>query len=203
MATVDIAKLLAESEALINKSKTLQRKNREKCVDCKEKQALEDHLRCEDCLPVHKERVAKEREGRQLKRENKPTMEYDENGKLRYVHRRVMEEILGRKLEEHEVVTWRNGIKNDNRPENLILALRAGIPLDDLICPHCDEAYYTIPSSEAKDEYGNSFAQIMPRVVIDPQIPPGQVFFLNPDWIEHPEKSRFDLSPVSEPTPDS
>ena len=61
-----------------------------------------------------------------------------------FEHKFVMEKKLGRKLRKGESVHHINGIRDDNRPDNLELWLSApryGQRATDLTCPHCGKTY--------------------------------------------------------------
>ena len=60
-------------------------------------------------------------------------------------HRVIMEEMLGRPLIKGESVHHKNGLRADNRPENLELwvgAIRGGQRASDVHCPDCHVSYW-------------------------------------------------------------
>lgn len=55
-------------------------------------------------------------------------------------HRLVMEEKIGRRLDRRDDVNHINGIKDDNRPENLVI-VKHHAHYEEMHCPECDHVF--------------------------------------------------------------
>ena len=92
------------------------------------------------CLVCSKSGQKRERNGRWLGGRTYHKRGYlyvrTEDGQYVFEHRLVMEEMLGRSLLKEESVHHINGVKDDNRPENLELWVRpqpSGIRVEDAV----------------------------------------------------------------------
>lgn len=63
-----------------------------------------------------------------------------DTGETREEHRLVVEKNIGRRLNTWELVHHKNGVKNDNRLENLEVLTRTS-HVGEVNCPHCGKDF--------------------------------------------------------------
>lgn len=78
--------------------------------------------------------------GKAYRRKGGYTRIYVSKGKYMQEHRAVMEKYLGRKLKLTEAIHHKNGVKDDNRIENLEI-VNMGRHTGHITCPHCHKGF--------------------------------------------------------------
>src|SRR5688572_30405741 len=104
------------------------------CRGCKNVHILYQSGLCKDCwLEKYNDNLERNK-SRRLVGKDGYVRRYNDEGKLVYEHRMVMEAIVGRELTKDEVIQWKDGDRSNNDPSNLVLALKTGIPFSRLKC---------------------------------------------------------------------
>jgi hypothetical protein len=146
MDLTDYKKLAAMLESATpskRKAKAAARSGQLKCVECGKKKRGQ-YKRCDDCRPAY---IAWQKKNNAGKSAGKNVYgyqyAYDKDGNHGLAHRQIMEAALGRKLAKHESVIFYDGDKDNLDISNLVLTLKKGFPLKDLICQCCGNPYVT------------------------------------------------------------
>ena len=124
--TQDAAYLLEKTRLLLDglgkKEKTLY-----PCKVCKKDGKLLYRGVCEDCRKNLSGTAAEKRSGKTWTSPDGYVRVYDEHGKPQLYARRRMAELLGRPLEDSEMVTYKDGNRSNVNDENLNLASKPSI----------------------------------------------------------------------------
>lgn len=136
---LDSVNLTIEKQQMVVKKAKQKKKEKTGCKNCGLTPIYVRGL-CKSCHLGDREIKEAAKVGKRWTSTNGYEYTYVEGGKVALYHRVLMEKILGRPLEKHEKVKHKNGIKNDNRPDNLVLYSEEGIDLSTLICPTCNES---------------------------------------------------------------
>jgi len=66
---------------------------------------------------------------------------------------RVLEEVLGRQLQDYETALFKDGNPGNFKPSNLIVGLKAGVDFRLLTCRHCGARQMGITAIEEPSEH--------------------------------------------------
>jgi HNH endonuclease len=131
----EIKNLLASTDALLNrKKKEAQRlANKKYCLKCSDPLIYAAEL-CKLCFLGERKAREEARIGKQWVSTDGYWRIYDADGKIKLLHRFLVEEQLGIVLRRNQIVRHKDGDKNNNSLDNLAIE---GLDLTQVICPHC------------------------------------------------------------------
>ena len=133
----DIEALLSRTNALLNKKKIQAKRQATKkyCNKCKSPLIYAAGL-CKDCFLEGRKQREEARVGKSWVSTDGYWRVYDADGKIKLLHRHVVEQSLGITLRRSQIVRHKDGDRNNNELDNLVIE---GLDLSQIVCPHCKE----------------------------------------------------------------
>lgn len=129
LSNLNIDDLLAETANML---KSLEKKT---CRQCKKQKKIYESGFCEECW-LEKQAAREEKLANARHVDGKYVRVY-RDGKLVYEHKAIMEEYLGRPLNERETVGHKDGDSLNNSLSNLFLSMKSGTPFEWIVCTNC------------------------------------------------------------------
>jgi hypothetical protein len=133
----DIEALLSRTNTLLNKKKMQAKRKAAKkyCTKCKSPLIYSAGM-CKDCFLEGRKQREELRVGKSWVSTDGYWRVYDAEGKIKLLHRHVVEQSLGITLRRSQIVRHKDGDKNNNELDNLVIE---GLDLSQIVCPHCKE----------------------------------------------------------------
>jgi hypothetical protein len=138
---------IARTSALLNRitGKTPTASAQELTADVAQKLKAFTNLLCIKCKKPSEARICDDCRNKSKVEKKDKTFEngkgykycYDDDGKVVLKSRHLMEKKLGRKLEDHLAVTYRDGNRQNLSEDNLVVVFKTGTPLSSLTCRCC------------------------------------------------------------------
>lgn len=132
---------LLEKAALLVSQVGKKIKDIEPCKTCGERKSDKYQGICTQCRNSARKDSGAKREGLRWTGPDGYEKIYDSDGKPQLYARYRMAQLLQRELRPGESVTYKDLDRRNTADDNLVLVTKGGIPVVDMICPHCGKTY--------------------------------------------------------------